>query len=90
MNEKERISILEESSRDLKERVNLVDQKVDKVITNHLPHIQEALNTMELKNIERHNELSLKLTKIATIGSVILVAIQILIPIISPIISKYL
>lgn len=45
--ENERIAKLEEKSCNLEKQMEKLDDKIEKIMTNHLPHIQEGVERIE-------------------------------------------
>jgi wobble nucleotide-excising tRNase len=45
----ERISKLEQAHTDLRDNVMKLDDKIEKIMTNHLPHIQDGINDIKVQ-----------------------------------------
>ena len=60
-------------------RVNFAERAIEKIESNHLPHIQQAINDLDNKFETKTDILSNKVTKIMVVGTLLLLAAQIMI-----------
>ena len=77
------IAVLKEQISENKKDIGSVDAKVEKIMTNHLPHIQAAINDNFIETTKRFSNLE---SKIAFYAGGISVAI----PVLTWVINKYL
>jgi hypothetical protein len=48
-NESERVAILEEKYVGVSKQMDKMDEKIEKIMSNHLPHLQDGMNRIENK-----------------------------------------